>query len=30
VRFHGDKTRADKVYDGFTPLIADDVANVVE
>jgi NADP-dependent 3-hydroxy acid dehydrogenase YdfG len=30
VRFHGDKTRADKVYEGFTPLIADDVANVVE
>jgi NADP-dependent 3-hydroxy acid dehydrogenase YdfG len=30
VRFHGDKTRADKVYEGFTPLIAQDVANVVE
>jgi NADP-dependent 3-hydroxy acid dehydrogenase YdfG len=30
VRFHGDKTRADKVYEGFTPLIADDVAHVVE
>ena len=30
VRFHGDKTRADKVYEGFTPLIAHDVANVVE
>jgi len=30
VRFHGDKTRADKVYEGFTPLVADDVANVVE
>ena len=29
VRFHGDKARADKVYEGFTPLIADDVANVV-
>jgi NADP-dependent 3-hydroxy acid dehydrogenase YdfG len=29
VRFHGDKTRADKVYEGFTPLVADDVANVV-
>jgi NADP-dependent 3-hydroxy acid dehydrogenase YdfG len=30
VRFHGDITRADKVYEGYTPLIADDVANVVE
>jgi NADP-dependent 3-hydroxy acid dehydrogenase YdfG len=30
VRFHGNKARADKVYEGFTPLIADDVANVVE
>jgi NADP-dependent 3-hydroxy acid dehydrogenase YdfG len=30
VRFHGDKTRADKVYEGFMPLVADDVANVVE
>ena len=30
VRFHGDKTRADKVYEGYTPLVADDVANVVE
>jgi NADP-dependent 3-hydroxy acid dehydrogenase YdfG len=30
VRFHGDKVRADKVYEGFTPLVADDVANVVE
>ena len=30
VRFHGDKTRANKVYEGYTPLIADDVANVVE
>jgi len=30
VRFHGDKTRACKVYEGFTPLIANDVANVVE
>jgi len=30
VRFHGDKARADKVYEGFTPLIADDVANVIE
>ena len=30
VRFGGNKERADKVYEGFTPLIADDVANVVE
>jgi NADP-dependent 3-hydroxy acid dehydrogenase YdfG len=30
VRFHGNKARADKVYEGFTPLIANDVANVVE
>ncbi|MDR0206795.1 MAG: SDR family NAD(P)-dependent oxidoreductase [Bacteroidales bacterium] len=30
VRFHGNKTRADKVYEGFTPLVANDVANVVE
>jgi len=30
VRFHGDKARADKVYEGYTPLVADDVANVVE
>jgi NADP-dependent 3-hydroxy acid dehydrogenase YdfG len=30
VRFYGDKNRADKVYEGFTPLIAEDVANVVE
>jgi NADP-dependent 3-hydroxy acid dehydrogenase YdfG len=30
VRFHGDKARADKVYEGYTPLIAADVAHVVE
>jgi NADP-dependent 3-hydroxy acid dehydrogenase YdfG len=30
VRFHGNKVRAGKVYEGFTPLIAEDVANVVE
>lgn len=29
VRFHGDKERADKVYNGFTPLIADDVAETI-
>ena len=29
VRFHGDEARASKVYDGMTPLSADDVAEVV-
>ena len=29
-RFHGDEEKAKKVYDGFTPLSAEDVANVVE
>ena len=29
VRFHGDKERAAGVYRGFTPLTADDVADVV-
>lgn len=29
-RFHGDTERASKVYEGFTPLSADDVAEVVE
>ena len=29
VRFHGDRARADKVYEGFTPLSPDDVADVV-
>jgi NADP-dependent 3-hydroxy acid dehydrogenase YdfG len=29
VRFHGDKERADSVYKGFTPLYAEDVAEVV-
>ncbi len=29
VRFKGDKQRADSVYNGFTPLTAEDVADVV-
>ena len=29
VRFKGDKERADSVYDGFTPLSAEDVAEVI-
>jgi NADP-dependent 3-hydroxy acid dehydrogenase YdfG len=27
VRFHGDKERADKVYDGFDNLLAEDIAD---
>ncbi|MFZ1238801.1 MAG: NAD(P)-dependent oxidoreductase, partial [Anaerolineae bacterium] len=29
VRFHGDETRAAKVYQGLTPLTPDDVADAV-
>ena len=29
VRFHGDRERADSVYEGFDPLTADDVADAV-
>ena len=29
VRFKGDKARADKTYDGYTPLTGADIANVI-
>lgn len=29
VRFKGDKTRAKKVYEGFAPLVADDIADTI-
>ena len=29
VRFHGDKERADRIYDGVTPLTGDDIAEAI-
>ena len=29
MRFHGDKARAEKVYEGVTPLTGDDIAEAI-